>query len=630
MNRDQTSARTKAAPNLPGSEHIKTSRSDSLWAVIGLAGVLAFYLGFTGFRRFYEETHETRSLLDLVYLTLQLFSMNSGALAGAKHWELETARFLAPTVAAFAAVKALLAVFRDRFQMSRLRKMEGHVVICGLGKKGRQLAGDFLEKRERVVIIESDEDNDEIENCRERGAIVLEGNATSEFLLRKARVERAGRLFAVCADDGVNLETALLARRIMVEEKPGAVERLLMRLGLGGRKGRSMTGESKTIPPVRSCFVHVVDTQLRDLLARHEFFSEIGGRVEIKCFNVFENGARRLFRNHPPDAVAAERDQKVVHLLIVGFGRMGQSVALQAARVGHYAGGERVRITVVDKVADRRGERFLHTYPKFGNICDISFIRLNTDDIQFLKGSYLTARGGRDSVTQAIICLEDEAAGLVCALHLAGSLKDSRCPVIVRVNVETQLVSLLQGEKSDHAQDGEKRRPIHAFGSITDTCSTEMVLNEEIDRMAKKVHAGYLRFKFKPGLDPAQDDSMKPWDDLPETLKESNRQQTEHMEVKLRAVGCRKQQIDKSGQPIVKFEPEEIELLAQMEHSRWNAERFLDGWVHGPKKDLEKKINPCLVEWTKLPEEIKDYDRKFVRDMPDVLAEIGEEIVRGR
>jgi len=48
---------------------------------------------------------------------------------------------------------------------------------------------------------------------------------------------------------------------------------------------------------------------------------------------------------------------RAVHLLVAGFGRMGQSVALHAAKIGHYANGEKLRITVIDKDAGERKNR---------------------------------------------------------------------------------------------------------------------------------------------------------------------------------------------------------------------------------------------------------------------------------
>jgi hypothetical protein len=79
------------------------------WPVIGSAIVLALVLGLIGFSRFFTALGESRSAWDVFYLTLQLFVLESGSVSGPVTWELQVARFLAPTVAAYTAVAALLS-----------------------------------------------------------------------------------------------------------------------------------------------------------------------------------------------------------------------------------------------------------------------------------------------------------------------------------------------------------------------------------------------------------------------------------------------------------------------------------------------------------------------------------------
>jgi hypothetical protein len=75
------------------------------------------------------------------------------------------------------------------------------------------------------------------------------------------------------------------------------------------------------------------------------------------------------------------------------------------------------------------------------------------------------------------------------------------------------------------------------------------------------------------------------------------------------------------------FSAREIDVLARMEHARWNADRFLAGWKLG-EKNSAKKTTPYLVDWRNLPEEIQEYDRQPVRNIPGLLAMIGQRIFR--
>jgi hypothetical protein len=65
-----------------------------------------------------------------------------------------------------------------------------------------------------------------------------------------------------------------------------------------------------------------------------------------------------------------------------------------------------------------------------------------------------------------------------------------------------------------------------------------------------------------------------------------------------------------------------------MEHGRWNVERLLDGWKWGPIKDVDAKINPSLLPWDELSEDVKKYDRDAVDEIPKILAEVGFEVYR--
>lgn len=76
------------------------------------------------------------------------------------------------------------------------------------------------------------------------------------------------------------------------------------------------------------------------------------------------------------------------------------------------------------------------------------------------------------------------------------------------------------------------------------------------------------------------------------------------------------------------FKQEEIEMLAEIKHERWVSERSKDGWVYGEKKDIEKKISPYLIPWNQLTDEIKEYDRSPIRNLPVFLAQSGFQIYR--
>ncbi|MBI2201882.1 MAG: hypothetical protein HYU43_08085, partial [Armatimonadetes bacterium] len=53
---------------------------------------------------------------------------------------------------------------------------------------------------------------------------------------------------------------------------------------------------------------------------------------------------------------------------------------------------------------------------------------------------------------------------------------------------------------------------------------------------------------------------------------------------------------------------DKVERMSIMEHSRWNWQKILQGWVHkaGSKKDPTSKTHPDLVPWKGLTNEIQE------------------------
>lgn len=70
------------------------------------------------------------------------------------------------------------------------------------------------------------------------------------------------------------------------------------------------------------------------------------------------------------------------------------------------------------------------------------------------------------------------------------------------------------------------------------------------------------------------------------------------------------------------------EQLAKNTHEVWASGRAADGWVWGEKRDDEKKIHPCLIEYEELPEFEKDYDRRTALETLKLIVKLGYKITK--
>ncbi len=118
--------------------------------------------------------------------------------------------FYTATVGFEMAVERLLAGRRGQRRARReLSGMQDHVILCGFGNVGRN-AYTILRRQHQVVVIEVDPDA--AQAARDRGAVVVEGNATQDETLRTAGIDRCRALVASVRKDADNLVIVLSAR----------------------------------------------------------------------------------------------------------------------------------------------------------------------------------------------------------------------------------------------------------------------------------------------------------------------------------------------------------------------------------------------------------------------------------
>jgi hypothetical protein len=101
----------------------------------------------------------------------------------------------------------------------------------------------------------------------------------------------------------------------------------------------------------------------------------------------------------------------------------------------------------------------------------------------------------------------------------------------------------------------------------------------------------------------------------------------DHIQVKLRSVG--RILVPKGEGSEAPLSDHEIELLAEMEHRRWWAERSLDGWKFAKNRNDSLKEHPNMVPYDQLDSASKDNDRNNVRKMLKIQKGEDQIIVMG-
>ncbi len=571
---------------------------DYKWPLIMSCWAAAFLLGYLGFREHSLSAHIYRTPWDNIYLSLQLFILESGSVSGDLNWMLQIARVLAPALMGYAALAGLAKIFHEQFNLIRIMFTNNHVIICGLGRKGLLFAERFREKGYTVVVIEQDDDNSFIGRCNEKGIVVFLGNATNPGLLHRSRVEKAKYLISVCGDDGVNVEVAVHVQELLRQ-----------------RKGRALT-----------CLVHVTDPQLCHLLREKELQFGTNDAFRLDFFNIFDSGSRILLEKYPPFPHKQEHSPVRPHIVIVGMGRLGENLTECIAEAYHRGLKYKMnvpRITIIDKHAQVKKDLLCLKNRNIEHICELRALDMDVQSPEFYHGAFLFDKDVCD-VTNVYICLDNESLAITTALILKQKISSREISIILRMEHDTGLSSLLNG--SDKFQDSFDN--LLPFGLIDQACTDDVVSRGVYEQLAFSIHYNYLMGEMEKGLTTDDNPSMVPWTELPESLKESNRQQAEDIRNKLSSIGCDIMKLTNWDEPLFEFTNEEIGLMAVMEHDRFVKERKRDGWVKGPVKDNEKKTNPTLIPWDELSEEDKDKDRDAIKNMPQILADAGFKVCR--
>ncbi|MCB9474130.1 MAG: NAD-binding protein [Candidatus Delongbacteria bacterium] len=123
-------------------------------------------------------------------------------------------------------------LLRDRRMERKIQRMNGHTILCGYGRIGREIAREFLRGHHPLVVVDSSRAS--LADAREAGHMVIEGDATEEEVLLRANVAHAKGLVAALPRDSDNVYITLTAREYNRELHiaarsldPGSEHRLL-------------------------------------------------------------------------------------------------------------------------------------------------------------------------------------------------------------------------------------------------------------------------------------------------------------------------------------------------------------------------------------------------------------------
>ena len=583
--------------------------------------IISLVFGYLGFSKLGAVGGYDLSGWDRIYLTLQLFIGQSGYLATPIPWELEVARFLAPLVAGYAAVGALVLVFYERYrQFWAMLTYRDHDVICGLDAIGYLLAIRLMEAGRRVIIIEPDGDHKNIAPARDLGAVVLVGNPTDPAVLRRARVQLADTVIAACESDGINSDIAFQAGRLATP-------------------GRTL-----------KCFAHVMNRYLCHYLMGQAITTQTSEYFQLEFFNIYDSGARLLLSRDAFGKFLPE--DRPPHVVILGLGQLGESLVVRAERLWRARAARnapKLRISLLDTQASQRLEMLKMEYPFLEQTCEIMTYDLDIQSPGFLQQWPPFGQSEMDEIGKFYICLDDDTTALTVAFLLQQRSRRYGIPIVVMLNQYNGLAKSIGWRRDEELDRGEMEdSSLLVFGLLDQTCRMHILGEGIYEDLAIAIHQAFQKSEAQNGRS-LEDAEMVPWYPQPgraglaEKYKEDNRRQARSIGRRLWSEGYGIEPLDCVENSCFAFNDEllildsangwsesELERLARLEHEDWMAERIRQGWKPGPVRNREGMVHDLLYDWHDelLKEEARQKTRQMIREWPGLLAQVDLQIYR--
>ncbi len=190
-----------------------------------LALLLVLLIGTLGYRLLGSVKY---SWVDCFYMTfITISSIGFSEVVDVSHYEygrlftvfigitgIGMMGYVLSTFTAFMLESDLNIEWRRGKMRQKIAKMEGHYIVCGVGRVGSNVVSELTMTGRHCVLV--DENLQHIENCLDNHSelLYLQGDATDNDILLAAGVKKARGVFAVAQDDSQNLVISLSAKQL--------------------------------------------------------------------------------------------------------------------------------------------------------------------------------------------------------------------------------------------------------------------------------------------------------------------------------------------------------------------------------------------------------------------------------
>ncbi|MEZ5937618.1 MAG: RyR domain-containing protein [Hyphomonadaceae bacterium] len=517
------------------------------------------------------------------------------------------ARTLAIAFTLLVAGRIVIAALGAWFARRMLRGRSGHDVVVGDGPAAREYARLGLTRKVTLVDDDLPDELGQVATLRRRRPFSEQ--------LKAANAKRARRILVDEGDDAATWHTAQEAARTC--------------------KGAEI-------------LAFVRDPWLQERLSR------VDADSNLTPFSYASGVARQVMLAHPPYLAARRLNAPAQHILVIGFGQVGQALIREFLSTSIHPDPGGLMVTAIDPNMLTLKEDFAARHPALNTQADIHYL---TGDIRLEDGALLSVLRERCASAEfcaVYVAVQDSALPMSLAVAVkdkAERLNLFRAPIFVCAEHGSGLPRVRQGPGlvGEPCQTPEERSELEArsqsenclfdlrlvsFGAWRSALDGSGLMEPDLDRHARKLHEAYRRNTgaLEPGavLRPSQ----QPWEKLSDEYRVANRRAAAHIRAKAAAAGFDLAgwlAAERDGRLAHELPPaagvfnltddDLVDRLSRLEHRRWIVDRLLNGWRRGEPRDDRARIHPDLKPFEELDAMTVAKDAAVVETTREILAQ---------
>lgn len=575
---------------------------------------------------------------------------------------------LAPLCTAAAIISFVKSIWYRMLTAVKTFRKKKRVIICGYNSAAERLISSVQKSSSLPVVLFAKEEitkEQRLELEKKNVRIVdFRDNSKAQDICRQYRAEEAAYMLLM---------------------HPKTTDNFSSFLELDTYISGCLPGKSYSIP----CYLFI-DNSIREVIdayydEREAATADGGLHLDLHILHVKELQARQMFLKKPiytwnlesrkcsPQFYSSYEENAEnpwnVHMLIAGFGELGQSVLLEAVTQSVMHPNSRIIIDIADHRMEEQFLRFSKRFstsikecleqnvvldgmnvryrirldgasvPGGGSLDGLLELRFHNTDINYENFEQLLEDISDESpLTYCAVCFKDVLESIAAATGVEKVLRNRN-----NVDVPMVLVSNRRERILDYLHKNDRQfKNIFVMDEEGGFLDIDRIIACEEERRAKEFNYKYnmLSGNMKPkdtGLNTASDNEEmdRQWRKMPVFKRNSSRAMSSHGNIKKMLLANTPKLSMKEVEDVFAIENNEknaeyinsipmLKSFSMLEHRRWCYYMIMNGYSYtdGDKND-DLKVNPCILSWKDLCVKKPEYCRydiaAFLPEMDNVI-----------